>query len=745
MVSCLDEKDDSPLFEAKPAGRERSCRRLAIGSTILGILLILVYRWTHIPTGGKLERFVWIGMFISEIWFGFYYVLTQACCWNPLYYSTFKDRLSHRFEKELPAIDIFVCTADSIMEPPILVVNTILSAMAMDYPQQKLAIFLSDDGASKLMFYGLLEAIEFSKQWIPFCKEFSIQQRSPSAYFSTISVENAGLMDTNNDEITAIRKMYKEMEERIQNAENKNNTHPNHLLSLLQRKGFVDWKFVSSNPNDHRTVLQILNDGRELEQVDDQGSSLPTVVYLAREKSPNHFHNFKAGALNALIRVSSGITNAPIILTLDCDMTVNNSEIAREALCILMDKTGDDVGYVQFPQNFRNTTKNNIYGDFIDISSKFDLQGMNALGGPLYIGTGCFFRRCSIIGKKYVGDSSDLLQWRKEGGIVNTDERISMLEQKSRVYASCTYEQNTLWGKEMGVKYGVIVEDALTGLSIQCNGWKSVWLSPERKGLMGIAPITLTQILVQRKRWSEGWFQIFLSRYNPFLYGNGKIGILLQMAYSSYYLWAPFSVVFLFYVLLSSFALLKGVAAFPQYLVDTIWLCDELGLLDSFDGAIVTGETLIGYWNIQRGWIIMRVVSFLFGFIDTILIKLGITNSAFVVTVKTTDEYVLERYEKEVMDFSPSPPMLNILGIFVTIELFCFIGVIVKMMMMRCTTIILERLFLQFVMNGMMIAVNLPIYNALFFRRDGGSISFSVTLNSLIFAMFSCLLVMFLQ
>ncbi|KMZ61203.1 Cellulose synthase-like CSLE, family GT2, partial [Zostera marina] len=95
MVSCLDEKDDSPLFEAKPARRERSCRRLAIGSTVLGILLILVYRWTHIPTGGKLERFVWIGMFVSEIWFGFYYVLTQACRWNPLYYSTFKDRLSH--------------------------------------------------------------------------------------------------------------------------------------------------------------------------------------------------------------------------------------------------------------------------------------------------------------------------------------------------------------------------------------------------------------------------------------------------------------------------------------------------------------------------------------------------------------------------------------------------------------------------------------------------------------------------
>lgn len=104
MVSCLDEKDDSPLFEAKPAGRERSYRRLAIGSTVLGILLILVYRWTHIPTAGKFERFVWIGMFVSEIWFGFYYLLTQACRWSPLYYSTFKDRLSRRYGTPLATL-----------------------------------------------------------------------------------------------------------------------------------------------------------------------------------------------------------------------------------------------------------------------------------------------------------------------------------------------------------------------------------------------------------------------------------------------------------------------------------------------------------------------------------------------------------------------------------------------------------------------------------------------------------------
>lgn len=61
-----------------------------------------------------------------------------------------------RYEKVLPGIDIFVCTADPLIEPPIMVINTVLSAMAYDYPSEKLNIYVSDDGGSEFMFYALL-------------------------------------------------------------------------------------------------------------------------------------------------------------------------------------------------------------------------------------------------------------------------------------------------------------------------------------------------------------------------------------------------------------------------------------------------------------------------------------------------------------------------------------------------------------------------------------------------------------
>lgn len=80
-------------------------------------------------------------------------------------------------------MDIFVCTADPIMEPPTLVINTILSVMSYNYPPEKLSVYLSDDGGSEYTFYALLEASRFSKYWIPFCKKFNVEPRSPAAYF----------------------------------------------------------------------------------------------------------------------------------------------------------------------------------------------------------------------------------------------------------------------------------------------------------------------------------------------------------------------------------------------------------------------------------------------------------------------------------------------------------------------------------------------------------------------------------
>jgi len=116
----------------------------------------------------------------------------------------------------------------------------------------------------------------------------------------------------------------------------------------------------------------------------------------------------------------------------------------------------------------------------------------------------------------------------------------------------------------MGLKYGCPVEDVITGLSIQCKGWKSIYYNPQREGFLGVSPQTLSQALVQHKRWSEGDFQIFLSKYCPFVYGHGRIKLGLQMCYSTYCLWAPNSLPTLYYVIIPSVCLLNGISLFPS-------------------------------------------------------------------------------------------------------------------------------------------------------------------------------------
>lgn len=83
-----------------------------------------------------------------------------------------------------------MCTADPAIEPPIMVINTVLSVMSYNYPPEKLSVYLSDDAGSELTFYALLEASRFSKYWLPYCKKFNVEPRSPAAYFTSLSMSD---------------------------------------------------------------------------------------------------------------------------------------------------------------------------------------------------------------------------------------------------------------------------------------------------------------------------------------------------------------------------------------------------------------------------------------------------------------------------------------------------------------------------------------------------------------------------
>ena len=90
-------------------------------------------------------------------------------------------------------------TADAVLEPPIMTVNTVLSLLAVEYPSHKLACYVSDDGCSATVLYSLVEASKFARLWVPFCKKYNVQVRAPFRYFSNDdAVSPSGGGDSNS-------------------------------------------------------------------------------------------------------------------------------------------------------------------------------------------------------------------------------------------------------------------------------------------------------------------------------------------------------------------------------------------------------------------------------------------------------------------------------------------------------------------------------------------------------------------
>ncbi|TYI04752.1 hypothetical protein ES332_A10G041300v1 [Gossypium tomentosum] len=374
--------------------------RLAPYRTVIIMRLIILGLFFHYRVTNPVDSAfgLWLTSVICEIWFAFSWVLDQFPKWYPVNRETYIDRLSARYEREgepneLAAVDFFVSTVDPLKEPPLITANTVLSILALDYPVDKVSCYISDDGAAMLTFESLVETADFARKWVPFCKKFSIEPRAPEFYFSQkIDYLKDKVQPSFVKERRAMKRDYEEYKIRI-----------NALVAKAQKTPEEGWTmqdgtpWPGNNPRDHPGMIQVFlgySGARDIE-----GNELPRLVYVSREKRPGYQHHKKAGAENALVRVSAVLTNAPFILNLDCDHYVNNSKAVREAMCFLMDpQVGRDVCYVQFPQRFDGIDRSDRYANRNTVFFDVNMKGLDGIQGPVYVGTGCVFNRQALYG-----------------------------------------------------------------------------------------------------------------------------------------------------------------------------------------------------------------------------------------------------------------------------------------------------------------------------------------------------------
>ncbi|XP_031398843.1 cellulose synthase A catalytic subunit 3 [UDP-forming]-like isoform X1 [Punica granatum] len=409
---CSDESDDGIEVETDDSllndeTRQPLSRKVSIPSSkinpyrlVISLRLVVLGFFFHyrIKNPVRDAYSLWLVAVTCEIWFAMSWILDQFPKWKPVNRKTYCDRLTLRYNRkdepsELAAVDIVVTTVDPMKEPPLVTANTILSILAVDYPVEKISCYLSDDGASMLTFESLRETSEFARNWVPFCKKYDIEPRAPEWYFSQKIdyLQNKTHTSFVKDR-RAMKREYEEFKVRI-----------NALVAKARKVPDDGWfmqdgtPWPGNNTYDHPGMIQVFLG--QTGGLDNEGNELPRLVYVSREKRPGFPHHNKAGAMNAVVRVSGILTNGPFLLNLNCNHYINNSKALQEAMCFLMDQNyAESACFVQFPLSFNGIDEDDQYANRNTIFFDINLRGLDGVQGPIYIGTGCIFDRRAIYG-----------------------------------------------------------------------------------------------------------------------------------------------------------------------------------------------------------------------------------------------------------------------------------------------------------------------------------------------------------
>ncbi|XP_059632393.1 cellulose synthase A catalytic subunit 4 [UDP-forming]-like [Cornus florida] len=669
----------------------------------------------------------WLLVFSSELILSFIWLLKQGFFWQPVTRTVFPERLPG--DEELPAVDVFICTADPKKEPPVGVMNTVLSAMALDYPPDKLSVYLSDDGGASVTLYAMREAWGFARLWLPFCRRYGTKTRCPEAYFSSVLDDDNHGGDT---EFTKhrdnIERKYEEFKERV---------------SLAGQN-------VANNAQSHPPSIEVI--GRNnVKAVESDQAEMPLLVYISREKKPSHPHHFKAGALNVLLRVSGIISNAPYILILDCDMYSNDPKSARQAMCFHLDpKLSPSLAFVQFPQKFHNVSQNDIYDGELKSTFMIMWQGTDGLSGPLISGTCFYIKRKALYGSN-IHNGVDIPQLRQSLGPSNEfmgtlgksykrinidDEDLSnKLLQHAQFLASCAYEKQTKWGQQIGFLYNSVVEDYFTGFMLHCKGWTSVYCDPSRPAFLGSATTNLNDTLVQGTRWMAGLLEVAFSTFCPLIYGLSRMSILETMCYG-YLAFIPLYCIPLWCLAtIPQLCLLNGIPVYPEVssswfiIFSLIFFSSHLKLFWDFysigDGSI---QRCLNEWRI---WMIKSVTAYLYGSLDAIFELIGMREASFIATNKVTSDEEVKLYQMGIFDFRTSTMFLVPMVSLVILNMVSFTGGIARATFEGGW----NQNFAQVFLSLFILIVNYPIIEGMIWRKDKGGIPLSITLLSVTFAL----------
>lgn len=140
-----------------------------------------------------------------------------------------------------------------------------------------------------------------------------------------------------------------------------------------------------------------------------------------------------------------------------------------------------------------------------------------------------------------------------------------------------------------------------------------------------------------------------------------------------------------------------------------------------------------GWWNLQRMVVMRRTTAYLLALVGTVLRIVGVSKAGFVLTAKVVDGEAEERYRKGVMEFGRSSSVMMVIVATVALVNLLGLGWGAAKALRSPAAAALDEFAAQVAICGVLVVLNLPVYEGLLFRKDKGRMGwFSVLLKSLI-------------
>ncbi|KAK6929829.1 Cellulose synthase, partial [Dillenia turbinata] len=246
------------------------------------------------------------------------------------------------------------------------------------------------------------------------------------------------------------------------------------------------------------------------------------------------------------------------------------------------------------------------------------------------------------------------------------EDSSNALQEEMQLLASTTYEKNTKWGEEassqlVGFLYASVVEDCFTGFMLHCKGWTSAYCYPSTPQFLGSSPTSLNILLIQWTRWSCGVLDFAFSRFCPLVYGTPRMSILMTCAYAHIAVFPLVSVSLWCLATVPQLYLFNGISLYPKvssYSFIFFASLSLLWLLGDLIGVLLSGGSIQTWINEERIFIFKAVASYIYGFLEAVLKKIGMRKANFVLTDKGSDIEQIKLYQMGLFDFRTSNMLL---------------------------------------------------------------------------------------